>query len=65
MGIEMEIAKSLDDEIRKCLESPYYFATKYWKVNGKPFTTNLSEEEFNRQAKEGMRRFVRIKNRRH
>ena len=35
------------EEFKKCKESPYYFATNYIKVNGKPFTTNLSEEVFN------------------
>jgi hypothetical protein len=39
-------------EIQKCKESPYYFATKYLTVKNNvgeyvPFTTSLSEEEFN------------------
>ena len=38
-------------EFEKCKENPYYFMTKYWKVNGKLFTTILSEEEFNNQFK--------------
>jgi len=36
-----------DPELLKCYESPWYFATKYIRINGKPFTTNLTEEEFN------------------
>jgi len=35
------------EEFNKCKESPYYFATKYLKINGKPFETNYTEEEFN------------------
>lgn len=34
-------------ELNKCKESPYYFATKYMTVNGKPFETLYSEEGFN------------------
>lgn len=38
-------------EINKCKESPYYFATTYMQIstpNGKvPFTTNYTEAEFN------------------
>ena len=39
-------------EIQKCINSPYYFATKYLTVRNHnneiiPFTTPLSEEEFN------------------
>jgi hypothetical protein len=40
-------------EIKKCKESPYYFATKYLTVEDKitgrshPFTTFLTEDEFN------------------
>ena len=36
-----------EEEIRKCIDSPYYFATKYLVVNGKPFETPLSEKAFN------------------
>jgi hypothetical protein len=35
------------EEYEKCKASAYYFMTKYCTVNGKPFTTNLNEEEFN------------------
>lgn len=39
-------------EYKKCLESPYYFATNYIQItlpDGAvvPFSTRLSEEEFN------------------
>lgn len=36
-------------EMEKCKASPYYFYTKYVLVDGKPFTTNLTEEEFNEE----------------
>lgn len=36
-------------EFNKCKESPYYYATKYLKIKGKPFTTLLNEKEFNYQ----------------
>jgi hypothetical protein len=50
-------------EIQKCKDSPYYFATKYLKVKTgqlnmmgedvvKPFTTHLTEEEFNKLVKD-------------
>lgn len=47
----------LDDEkgeIQKCKNNPYYFATKYIRVSisntvSFPFTTHLTEEEFNKQ----------------
>lgn len=39
-------------ELEKCKASPYYFMTKYCLVDGKPFTTPLTEEEFNKQLKE-------------
>lgn len=35
-------------EYDKCKDSPYYFATKYLVVNGKPFTTRYTEDEFNK-----------------
>lgn len=39
------------EEYNNCIKSPYYFATKYLTVNGRPFTTRLSEEEFNQYYK--------------
>lgn len=38
-------------EFNKCKTNPYYFATKYLTINSKPFTTTLSEEDFNKQFK--------------
>ena len=43
----------IQEELQKCKESPYYFATNYLKIYDKtadehPYTTNLSEEEFNK-----------------
>jgi len=43
-----------DAEIEKCKSNPYYFATTYLNINGKPFTTRLNEEEFNRQITTNM-----------
>lgn len=34
-------------ELKKCIESPYYFAKTYITINGKPYQTSLSEKEFN------------------
>jgi hypothetical protein len=50
--------QEIQDEILKCKESPYYFATKYIKVKDAPYSedmvdfyTPLSEEEFNKLFK--------------
>jgi hypothetical protein len=48
--------QEIQEEILKCKQSPYYFATKYLTVKnhrGKsvPFTTPLSEEQFNEMFK--------------
>lgn len=40
--------KTMQEEFDKCIKSPYYYATKYLIVNGKPFTTKLSEQDFNK-----------------
>ncbi len=37
------------DEVQKCKASPYYYATTYLLINGKRFTTLLTEDEFNEQ----------------
>ena len=34
-------------EIKKCKESPYYFATNYLVVDGRKFKTVLTEKQFN------------------
>lgn len=39
--------KLFREEFNKCKENPYYFATKYLTINGKRFTTSLSEKDFN------------------
>lgn len=41
------------EECKKCRDNPYYFATTYLKIEDYrgevvPFTTYLSEEEFNK-----------------
>lgn len=38
----------IQEEIQKCISNPYYFATTYMVVNGKPFTTPLDEDIFNK-----------------
>ncbi len=43
--------EEMNAEIQKCKASPYYYATTYLQINGKPFTTYLTEEEFNSQFK--------------
>jgi hypothetical protein len=48
--MDVNIADMMDQEIlefEKCKDSLWYFMTKYMVVNGKPFTTHLSEEDFN------------------
>lgn len=40
-----------EEEERKCIASPYYFATNYLTLNGKPFITLMTEEEFNEMCK--------------
>jgi hypothetical protein len=48
--------QEIQEEILKCKQSPYYFATKYIKVKNHKgemvsFNTPLSEEEFNKMFK--------------
>jgi len=50
--------QEIQDELLKCIQSPYYFATKYIKVKNTPYSddmvdfyTPLSEEEFNKLFK--------------
>lgn len=38
-------------EFEKCKNSIYYFATKYLTINNKPFSTYLTEDEFNNLIK--------------
>ncbi len=51
--IEYPIDNCVDwkEEMDKCIESPYYFYTTYFMVDGKKATTFLSEEEFNKSFK--------------
>lgn len=49
------------EEIQKCIDNPYYFATKYLKIDNKTFTTKLSEEEFNKQFK-FLERVIKMRN---
>lgn len=35
------------DELQKCIDSPYYFFTTYFRIDGELTHTFLSEEEFN------------------
>ena len=37
----------IEEELEKCETNPYYFATKYLTINGEPFTTVYTEQEFN------------------
>jgi NAD kinase len=55
----MNNSKEILEEILKCKNNPYYFATKCLKVKNTPYSedavdfyTPLSEEEFNKQFKE-------------
>lgn len=43
--------KAIKEELDKCKDNPYYFATRYLTVNGKPFTTGLREHQFNAMFK--------------
>jgi hypothetical protein len=43
---------SNQEEFQKCVDSPYYFFTTYFKVNGQPAKTIYSEEEFNKIFKQ-------------
>lgn len=46
------IEEEIQEEIRKCKESPYYFAAKYLTLNGRSFTTMLTEKQFNKYYKD-------------
>tara|TARA_R100001086_G_scaffold240480_1_gene166600 strand:- start:406 stop:633 length:228 start_codon:yes stop_codon:yes gene_type:complete len=45
---QLEFKEQQIIEIEKCKASPYYFATNYLKIKGKPFTTWMSESLFNK-----------------
>lgn len=40
------------EEMQKCKDNPYYYFTTYITINGEPATTNLTEEQFNKQFRE-------------
>lgn len=49
--------REIQKEILKCLQSPYYFATKYLQIKNHKaevinFQTPLSEKEFNKYFKD-------------
>jgi hypothetical protein len=39
------------EELEKCKESPYYYFTNYYIINGEKATTRLTEKEFNKAVK--------------
>ena len=41
--------EDISKELQKCKENPYYFFTKYCKVNNNDFKTLLTEEQFNKK----------------
>ena len=43
-----ELAELDAIEMMKCKNDPHYFATTYMTVDGKPVTTMLNKEEFNK-----------------
>lgn len=45
------IPENWTEGYNKCKKNPYYFATKYLKIQGKPFTTYLNENQFNELIK--------------
>lgn len=52
MNVEEILKNHSEEELRKCKESPYYFASKYITIKGadgtvRNFTTYLTEKEFN------------------
>lgn len=51
-AINQSTGQDSKEEIERCKNSPYYYATKYLTVNGKPFTTRLNEEDFNKYFNE-------------
>lgn len=52
---QLELVQSVDywkDEMKKCIENPYYFFTNYFVTEDRrQFATILTEEEFNEQFK--------------
>jgi hypothetical protein len=44
---EIDKVISVAEELEMCKSNPYYFAKKYMKINGNPFETMISEDDFN------------------
>ena len=47
------LMNTIQKEMQKCKEDPYYFAINYLKIydsdgNSHPYTTHLTKEEFNK-----------------
>ena len=47
------LMNTIQKELQKCKEDPYYFATNYLKIydsdgNSHSYTTHLTKEEFNK-----------------
>lgn len=42
------LSKYIEEEIAKCKQSPFYFATKYILVDGKPYESRWDEKTFNK-----------------
>jgi hypothetical protein len=49
--VEAMYVSEMQEELKKCQESPYYFFTNYFLVDGKKPTVRMTEEEFNSFAK--------------
>jgi len=49
--VDLAFESGSTEELNKCLASPYYYAMNYLTLNGKPFKTNLTEEEYNERFK--------------
>lgn len=49
--VPKEKRTSAQEEMGKCKNSPYYFYTNYFMVDGEKATTHLSEKDFNEQWK--------------
>ena len=49
------------EEALKCINNPYYLYTNYILINGKPATTPLNQEEFNKEFREMEKNYNRSK----
>ncbi len=46
--------KDWQEEMQKCIDSPYYFYTSYCKVEGVDATVRYTEEQFNELIRQGV-----------